>query len=185
VNLRNAVGIVLLAGAAAASYWWSRPPPAEPAEQASAGANLPGYYMKGARFTATDEQGRVALRIHADVLSELPDERYTLEGVRIEYTPADETPWSISANSATTPKDRSHVDLEGDVRMRSVPTDGSSPMQILAPAIHFRPRDSQATSDGAVEIRVGDWRWTGVGLSTLLNAKKLTLESKVHAEFSR
>ncbi|HEX5047912.1 MAG TPA: LPS export ABC transporter periplasmic protein LptC [Gammaproteobacteria bacterium] len=185
MNLRNAVGIVLLAGGAAASYWYSRPPPAEPASQTSVGGELPGYYMKNVRLTATDEQGRVALQIEAESLAELPEERFTLEGVRIEYTPADETPWSISARSAITPKDRSHVDLEGDVRFRSAPTDGSDPMQILAPTMHFQPRDSRATSGGAVEIRVGDWRWTGVGLNTLLNAKKLTLESKVHAEFSR
>lgn len=185
MNLRNAVGIVLLAGAAAASYWWSRPPPAPAEDQPGPGAELPGYYMHGAHFTATDEQGRVALRIHAEVLAEQGDEQYTLEGVRIEYTPAGETPWSISARSATTPKDRSHVDLEGDVDIRSTPSDGSRPWQLLSPSMHFQPRESQATTDGPVEIRVGDMRLTGTGLRALLNAKKLELESNVHGRFSR
>lgn len=185
MNLRNAAGIVLLVAAAGVSYWWSRPPPAEPAARGGDGTDLPGYYMRGARLVGTDEQGRVSLRIHADSLAELPgDERLSLDGVRIDYTPADEAPWSISASHATAPKDRSHLDLEGDVEMRSAPTDGSKPMQILTAAMHFQPRESQATTEGAVEVRVGDWRLTGVGLRALLNAKKWELESNVHGRFS-
>jgi LPS export ABC transporter protein LptC len=185
VNLRNAAGIVLLAGAAAASYWWSRPPPAAPATNEGDGAELPGYYLHGARLIGTDQQGRVALRIHADSLAELPgDDRLALEGVRIDYTPADEAPWSISASRAIAPKDRAHVDLEGDVDMRSAPTDGSKPMQILTAAMRFQPVESQATTEGPVEVRIGDWRLTAVGLRALLNAKKLELESDVHGRFS-
>jgi hypothetical protein len=72
----------------------------------------------------------VALQIHAESLAELPgEERLALDGVRIDYTPADEAPWSISASHATTPMDRSHFDLEGDVDMRSAPTDGSKPAE--------------------------------------------------------
>jgi LPS export ABC transporter protein LptC len=185
VNLRNAVGIVLLAAAAGASYWWSRTPPAAPATAAGDGVELPGYYLHGARFVGTDAQGGVALRIHAEVVAELPgDERLALEGVRIQYTPADEAPWSISASRATAPKDRSHVDLEGDVDMRSAPTDGSKPWQILTAAMRFQPLESQATTEGPVEVRIGDWRFTAVGLRALLNAKKLELESAVHGRFS-
>jgi LPS export ABC transporter protein LptC len=185
VNLRNAAGIVLLVAAAGASYWWSRPPPAEPAVRGSNGTDLPGYYLHGARLVGTDEQGRVAIRIHADSLAELPgEERLSLDGVRIDYTPADEAPWSISASHATAPMDRSHVDLEGAVEMRSAPTDGSRPTQILTSAMHFQPHESQATTEGAVEVRIGDWRLTGVGLRALLNAKKLELESDVHGRFS-
>jgi len=177
VNLRNAVGIVLLAGAAAASYWYSRPPPAEPAVQANAGAELPGYYLHGVRFTGTDEHGRVALRIHADSLAELPDdEQLSLDN---------EAPWSISASHATAPKDRSRVDLVGNVDMRSAPTDGSKPMQILTAAMQFLPHESQITTDGPVEVRMGDWQLKGVRLRALLNAKKLALESDVHARFTR
>jgi LPS export ABC transporter protein LptC len=185
VNLRNAVGIVLLAGAAGASYWWSRPPPPGPDAPAGGGAELPGYYVYGARITATDEQGRVALQINAETLRELPDEQFALKGVHIDYTPADDTPWSMNAGSAIAPKDQSRFDLEGDVDMRSAPTDGSRPMQILAAAIQFEPHESRVTSKGSVEVRVGDGRFTGTGFHAVLNAKQWGLESDVHARFSR
>ncbi|HZF27499.1 MAG TPA: LPS export ABC transporter periplasmic protein LptC [Gammaproteobacteria bacterium] len=184
MNLRNAAGIVLLVAAAGASYWWSRPPPAAPATQGGDGAELPGYYMKGAGIIGTDEQGRVALQIHADSLAEVPgEERLAFDGVRIDYTPAHEAPWSISASHATAPRDTSHFDFEGDVDLRSVPTDGSKPWQVLTAAMHFQPHESQVTTEGEVEIRIGDWRFTGVRLRALLNAKKLELES-VHGLLS-
>ena len=186
MNLRNAAGIVLLVAAAGASYWWSRPPPVESAARGSDGTELPGYYFRGARIVRTDEQGRVALRILADSLAEVPgEERLAFDGVRIDYTPADEAPWSISANHAIAPRDTSHVDLEGDVDLHSAPTDGSKPWQILTAAMHFEPRESRATAEGAVEVRIGDWHITAVGLRVLLNAKKLELESKFHGQLGR
>ncbi len=57
-----------------------------------------GYYLRGARLLGTDEQGHVAYRILAERLEELPgEERLLLEGVSVEYQPANEVPWVISA----------------------------------------------------------------------------------------
>ena len=186
MKLRNAAGIVLLAAAAAASYWWSRPPPAEPAARRGNGAELPGYYLRGARIVGTDEQGRVALEILADSLAELPgQDRLSLDGVRIEYTPADAAPWSISASHAVAPKDHSQVDLEGDVTLRSTPADGKAPIEISTSKLRFVRDESEVSTDQSIELRRGRMSVHGVGLRAHLNAGTLALESKVHGNFSR
>ncbi|HET8696033.1 MAG TPA: LPS export ABC transporter periplasmic protein LptC [Gammaproteobacteria bacterium] len=185
MNLRNAAGIVLLAAAAGASYWWSRPPAAERVQQRTDSAELPGYYMRGAHFVATDEQGRVALRIDADSLAEVDGDLLALEGVRVEYTPAETPPWSFRADHGSAPKDRSQMDLEGNVVLRSNPADGHAPIEISTSTLQFVRAEAQVTTDRPVDLRWGRMQVNGVGLRAHLNANTLELESKVHGDFSR
>ncbi len=185
MNLRNAAGIVLLAAGAGASYWWSRPPPAERAAPRTDSAELPGYYMRGAQLEATDEQGRVALQIQAESLAEVDGDRLALEGVRVEYTPAEAAPWSFRADHGNAPKDRSQVELEGNVVLRSNPADGKTPIEISTSTLRFVRAESQVTTDQPVELRYGLMNVHGVGLRALLNADKLEIESKVNGTFSR
>ncbi len=184
MNLRNSVVIALLAAAAAASYWFGRKPPADPARDGFGGESaLPGYRMTGARFTRTDDLGRVVYRVNAESLEELPNEQgLALSGVRVEYTPPDEVPWHISASRGTTPIDRSHLDLEEAVELRNAPADGEPPKMITAASLRFTPGESSVESDEAVEIRVGSWLFRAVGLRADLNDEKLALESRVHGQ---
>lgn len=185
--MRNTLVMLLLAVLAAAT-WIATWPRSEP--DPGAGADLDtrplGYYVRGARILGTDEQGRVLYRINAERFDELPDEqRLRLEGVAIEYLPADDTPWALTATSATAPKDGSLLDLAGDVEVSSSPTDGSRPVTITTQKLRFWPDTSSAESDEAVEIRVGDWQLSAVGMRTLLKGDTLELESQVHGTFSR
>ena len=184
--MRNTLVAVLLAVVAVATWVYSWPPPA-PERRSRGGADTAplGYYLRGARMLGTDEQGRVAYRILADRLEELPDrELLQLSGVVVEYQPADEIPWRISAAQASAPKDGSQLDLEGNVELRSEPEDGSQPVFITTPALRFIPDTSSAESDQSVQIRVGDWRLDAVGLRTHLKGDTLELESEVHGHFS-
>jgi LPS export ABC transporter protein LptC len=185
--VRNTLFIILLAIVAAATWiaTW-------PAQQPDAGAGTDGdarplgYYVHGARVLGTDEQGRVLYRINAERFDEVPDEeRLRLEGVAIEYLPADETAWALSATSASYPKDGSLLDLIGNVQVSSTPTDGSEPVTILTDKLRFWPDTSSAESDEPVKIHVGDWQLTAVGLRTHLKGDTLKLESQVHGTFSR
>jgi lipopolysaccharide export system protein LptC len=184
--LRNTLVIILLAVAAAASWLWSLRPPAERDQRPSNGSSEPlGYYLHGARLLGTDDNGRIAYRISADRLTEMPERQILrLDGVHIAYQPADETPWIITAASGNAPKDGSRLDLEGDVEVRSEPTDGSKPVVISAGRLTFEPETSTAESDVAVQIRVGDWHLDAVGLRTRLNDDTLELESEVHGKFA-
>lgn len=176
---------MLLTALAAVTWLAGRmPAPASPPTQS--GAELPlGYYLRGARLIGTDEQGRVAYRILAQRLDELPEqELLELAGVAVEYQPTDETPWRISAAGARAPKDGSHLDLRGSVELRSSPTDGSKPVSIATEQLRFSPESSSVESDEAVTIRVGDWQLAAIGLRTHLKDNTLELESDVHGKFA-
>jgi LPS export ABC transporter protein LptC len=144
-----------------------------------------GYYLKGARLLGTDTEGRVAYRILAERLEEVPDrEVLELDGVEVEYRPADSQPWRISASRATAPKDGSLLDLTGSVELRNEPAAGSEPVVIATDALRFVPDTSSAESDQAVRIRVGDWQLDAIGIRTHLKGDTLELESQVHGRFS-
>jgi len=183
--LRNTLLTALLALVAVATWYYSWQPqtPDRPDESGNDAQPL-GYYLLGARLLGTDEQGRVAYRILADRLEELPDrELLQLDGVQVEYRPTDTVPWRISAAKGQAPKDGSQLDLEGNVELRTEPDDGSEPLHIETQTLRFIPATSSIESDQPVRIRVGDWRLDAVGLSTHLKGDTLELESDVHGQF--
>lgn len=184
--MRPTLITVLLAVLAVATWFYGWQP--EPADRRGAvrDDDQPlGYYLKGARLLGTDEEGRVAYRIVAERLEELPDrELLELSGVEVDYRPADGQPWRISATRASAPKDGSELDLEGSVELRSEPGDGSEPVVIATDALRFVMDTSSAESDQPVRISVGDWRLDAVGLRTHLKGDTLQLESEVHGKFS-
>lgn len=183
--MRNTWVLVLLAVLAAATWLAGRmPAPAAPPVESRSDQPL-GYYLRDARLQGTDEQGRIAYRIRAERLDELPDrELLELTNVAVEYQPADETPWRISAASATAPKDGSQLDLRGSVELASAPVDGGRPVRIATEELRFFPDSSSVESDEAVSIRVGDWQLAAKGLRTHLKGDTLELESEVHGRFA-
>jgi LPS export ABC transporter protein LptC len=180
--VRNTVVMLLLAILAAATWvaTWQREDAASPVDRAAQTEPL-GYYARGARVTSTDERGRPAYRIFADRLDELPGEdRLELTGVNVHYEPADATAWTLTAATAKYARDGSRLDLKGNVEVRSSPTDGSRPLTFATERLRFSPDTSSAESDGAVQIRVGDWQLDAIGLRADLKEQTLTLESVVH-----
>jgi lipopolysaccharide export system protein LptC len=175
--------ITLVLALLAAVTWFAswQPTGPAPAVPTDAESRPLGYYLRDARLVGTDEQGRVSYRLSAERLDEVPnEERLRLEGVSLEYTPADETAWQISAGLGTAPKDRSQLTFAGEVELRSSPTDGSAPVIITTAKLEFWPDTSSAESDEPVTIRVGDWHLAAVGLRTYLKGDTLQLESEVH-----
>jgi LPS export ABC transporter protein LptC len=184
--VRNTVIMIVLAILAAATWvaTWQRPAADLPAA-ASADAQPLGYYLRGTRLLGTDDQGHIIYRLDAERIDELPGEaRLRLEGVRVAYEPAAETPWGISALTASAPKDGSVLELVGSVEVRSSPVDGSRPVTIATEKLQFRPDTSRVESDELVDIRIGDWRLHGMGLNTDLKGHTLRLESQVHGTFA-
>jgi len=180
--VRNTVVMIVLAILAAATWvaTWQRQDDATVVEPVADAEPL-GYYARGARMSGTDELGRVIYRVFAERLDELPgDERLQLSGVNVDYSPADETAWSLTAESAKYARDGSRLDMSGNVELRSTPTDGSKPVTVATESLLFSPDTSSAASSEAVAIRVGDWQLSGVGLSADLKGDTLELESQVH-----
>jgi LPS export ABC transporter protein LptC len=180
--VRNTVVMVVLAILAAATWiaTWQREDASQPVDQMTDAAPL-GYYARGARIAGTDEQGRLAYRIFAERLDELPgQEQLQLTGVNVEYRAADDMAWSLSAASATYSRDGSKLDLAGGVEARSAPTDGSKPLTILTEKLVFSPDTSVVEALEGVLILVGDWQLRGAALRTHLKGDTLELESPVH-----
>jgi LPS export ABC transporter protein LptC len=181
--VRDSAVLIVLAILAAATWllvtWQSQE--SSPAVESAAEAGPLGYYARGARLHRTDDEGRFVTHVFAERLDELPgEEQLQLTGVNVEYRPADDTAWTLSAATARYSRDGSQVDLAGDVAVRSSPADGSRPVTILANQLVFSPDTSTAESSEAVEIHVGDWQLRGVGLRALLKEDSLKLESEVH-----
>lgn len=180
--MRNTLIMIVLAIAAAAT-WLATWEPAERSRPIE-GADAPqsrGLYVRGARIFGTDEEGRVTYRIFAERLDELPEEnRLHFTGVAVEYQPADETAWSITAANASSTKDVSQLELLGDVEIRSAPNDDGKPLTISTQKLTFWPDTSSAESDEPVAIVFGSLRLRGVGLRTHLKGDSLRLESEVH-----
>lgn len=185
-DLRNVIVMLLLGAAAVASWFYSLPDPVAPARRSSGDDAPLGYYMRGAQLLLTDEDGHVAYRILADRLEEQPgQERLLLERVQIEYQPANEVPWVITAGAGSAPKDASLLDLTGGVEIRSEPTDGSRPYHIKNESLRFESYNSSVTSDALTEMRVGDWQLVGKGLRANLKDERLALESEIHGNLAR
>ena len=178
--------MVVLAALAGATWLYSRVPDTAPRTAPAEGTQPLGYYVRGARMLGTDEQGRVAYRILADNLEELPGQQLLkLDGVRIEYLPAEADHWLISASSGTAPKDSSELTLNGQVTLRSEPREGGKPLVISSETLRFLPESSSAESDTHVTLTVGDWRIEAGRFRTLLKGDVVELESKGHAKFTR
>jgi LPS export ABC transporter protein LptC len=178
--------MVVLATLAVATWLYGRIPTTPPYALPTEGTQPLGYYVRAARMLGTDEQGRIAYRILADNLEELPEQqRLKLDGVRIEYLPADADTWLISATAGSGPKDGSELELNGNVSLRSEPRDGRKGVVIAAQTLRFFPQSSSAESETPVTISVGDWHVEAGRFRTLLKGDVVELESKVHGKFAR
>jgi LPS export ABC transporter protein LptC len=177
--------MIVLATLAVATWLYGRIPATAPRTLPAEGTQPLGYYLRAARMLGTDEQGRIAYRILADNLEELPEQqRLKLDGVRIEYLPADADRWLISATAGTAPKDGSELELNGNVNLRSEPRDGGKAVVIAAETLRFFPDTSSAESETPVTISVGDWHIEAGRLRTLLKGDVMELESKVHGKLA-
>jgi len=178
--------MVALGALAVATWLYGRAPAAPAYAPPVDGAEPLGYYLRAARILGTDEQGRIAYRILADNLEELPAEQLLkLDGVRIEYLPADADPWLISATAGSAPKDGSELALTGNVTLRSEPRNGGKPLVIAASTLRFIPESSSAESETPVSISVGDWHVEAGQLRTRLKGDVVQLESKVHGTLAQ
>lgn len=184
--MRPTIVTILLAALAVATWLYSWQPEAVDRRRTVREDDQPlGYYLKGARLLGTDDEGRVAYRILAERLEELPDhEILEMSGVEVDYRPADGQPWRISAANASAPKDGAQLDLTGRVELRNEPAEGSEAVVIATETLRFVPDTSSAESDQPVRISIGDWQLDAVGLRTHLKGDTLRLESKVHGKFS-
>jgi len=177
--VRNIVVMIVLAILAAATWLVTlQREDAEPVADDETEAAPLGYYARGARLSGTDDEGRLTYRVFAERLDEVPgQELLQLTGVTVDYWPAGNAPWKLSAANAKFARDGSEIELTGEVQASNAPSDGSKPKRIATERLLFLPDMSSAESDAAVKIHVGDWQLDGIGLRADLKEDTLELES--------
>lgn len=195
VSFRNSVALFALAGAAAASWYFSRPQPAAPEAESGSGDAPRGYYLRDATLLGTDETGRRFFSIHAgEAVQADAETRLELTDVRVEYRDEQDVDWTISAERAVTPDDRSYLDLEQVRLANDADADGADAeaadaarrhMTIETAQLRLDTREYLASTDAAVRIRVGEATIEGVGLRARLREDYVELESQVHGRSPR
>jgi LPS export ABC transporter protein LptC len=183
-NFRNLIVIAILTAAAGLSWYWSRAGTAED-QPGEVRESVPlGYYLTDAEIFGTDESGRLLYKIWAERAEERPDEdRLLLENVRIEYRPAENVPWLLTADSGEAPTDQSYIDLSGAVELANAPRDQGDRTLIKTQKLRFEPETFVASSEETVSLFLGAERLDAIGIKVYLQDDRLELKSSVHGEF--
>ncbi len=183
---RNLVWLFVLGSAAIGTWYLSREPVADREVTQTPGAASLGYYLNDAVVIGTDAQGEVLYRIIAGHVEENPDtKQLILEDIEVEYRDEAGVPWRISAASASGPMDRAYLDMHGNVSIEHLDTDTHESAIIEAADVRLVPESYFASTEGPVNVRIGDTRIAAVGLSLHLKDDKIDLESDVHAQIRK
>ena len=183
-HVRNLLVTASLATAAGLSWYWSRAGTAETQPRAARESLPLGYYLIDAEIFGTDEDGRLLYKIWAGRAEERPDEEpLSLSDVRIEYRPAENVPWLLTADSGEAPADQSYIDLSGAVELANVPRDQGERILIKTQELRFEPETSIASTEEAVSLFLDAKRLDAVGIKVYLQDDRLELISSVHGEF--
>jgi lipopolysaccharide export system protein LptC len=183
ISLRNTIAGLLLSAAAAASWYWSRP--VAVVDQTEQTSSVPqGYYLAGAVLLGTDETGKVIYEVAATRAEERPDQsELLLSSVRVQYRPATEVHWLLTASNGEAPTDGSYLILQGEVELASSPTDGSESTIIRTSRLLLEPQMYAAISEEPVSVFFGGERLDAVGMKAYLKDDRLELESNIHGQF--
>lgn len=183
MNPRVAVAVGLLIVAALASWYIARDDDDEITATGSGNSPHRGYYLSDARILGTDEDGTMLYEIRAERAEQQRDERILFTNVEIEYSPATDVPWSISARSAAIHPNEQEIWLEGDVRATSAEGFSGDETEIRTPSLRLDPTSYVAKTSERIEIRIGDRSLNGIGMLASLDENRLEIRSNVSGRF--
>lgn len=183
LNARNSAVYIVLCGAALVTWLASRPDAAEQGPSGPPAQTPPGYYLEDVALLGTDGAGVVVYRIVAARVEESGSGRdLELSDVRVQYRDREDVAWLVEAERATAPRDRSWLDLRGNIRVRSADDEPSGQVVIEADRLLLEPERYTASTDSPVTLSFEGNRLEATGLSA--NLKDDTLElSSVHGRF--
>lgn len=116
MELQHPVRLVLLVVAALATTWLVFSSPATEDDTPASPRLGFGYYVKDARLTGTDPDGRILYRVFtAEAEQTLSDGTITMRDVAVNYEPAAQVPWKLTADHGQIPPDRNIIQLTGEV----------------------------------------------------------------------
>lgn len=144
----------------------------------------PGYYLRDAVITETQEDGSLGLRLIAERIEEQPREGgIAAEQVRVQYFQAQQKEWRLSAQRALVPDDSRIVTFSGDVELR--PSDAPDAFLRTDSLALDTERNIARAVHSPVELQFGMHTMTVQDFMADLNTEKLRMESASGAYRSR
>jgi len=186
MRIPTPVWLVTLIGLAAASWWLANRGGGEPAVELATRLPQPGYYLKDALLTQTDETGRQTLRAHAGTASQRAERGpIDLEQLEIHYYPAAGQDWLMTSDAGSLPPEGKTVLLQGDVRLRAAAAAAATGAVVRSEHLLLDIDRQIATTADPVRIQFPPHEIHARGLRADLKHETLRLESAVNGTFTR
>ncbi|CAG0940768.1 hypothetical protein GPROT2_01073 [Gammaproteobacteria bacterium] len=144
-----------------------------------------GYYINDATLTGTGDDGQVLYRLSAARVVQQPaDGTVTLEDVSVNYDPARQVPWRLTAETGQILADGKMIALSGNVVAATRGTDNPSAI-VRTDYLEFDPGTDIASTDRKVDIDYAGSTVHAVGLRALLREDRLQLLADVTGHYVR
>jgi len=185
LNLRTTLGILILAAAALGSWWLAQSPSDPQSQPLGKGRPPPGYYLRGAKVSHSDPEGKLLFQINAESAQQnAATQSMQLDGVRIDYQPSVAKPWALESDHGFAPLDQSFIELSGAVTITAVGRPPSDTLVIRTAKLTLQPDSELATTDSRVQIEIGQQRLNATGMVAHLGEERLELTSNVNGKFN-
>jgi LPS export ABC transporter protein LptC len=144
-----------------------------------------GYYLIDARLTelGVNGQPRVVVRARS-IEQQLADASVHLAHLELDYTTARAGGWHVTADRGRMPRDRTSLQLAGNVRVAGSPERSGARAIILTDELEYDTRTSVVQTASPVDVQFGTHQLHGRGLRVALNDGTLRLESNVNGTFT-
>jgi LPS export ABC transporter protein LptC len=183
VYSRNLLLFLALSGAAALTWFFSRQPETLPSALQETARAPQGYYLVDAELQSFDDDGLINNRIFADRVEQLPgSEAFVFEVVRVQWAPAANISWQLTAASGDMPKDRSLVELHGVLLSRMLDQSGAL-ATFETSELTLNADSGVATSSQSVIFRDGRAQVSATGMTLDMQTDTYTLEPDVTIRF--
>lgn len=144
-----------------------------------------GYYINDATLTGTGDDGQVLYRLSAvHVVQQPADGSVRLEEVSVNYDPAQQVPWRLTADTGQVLADGKMIALSGNVVAATRGAD-NPPAIVRTDYLEFDPGTDTASTDRKVDIDYAGSTVHAVGLRALLREDRLELLADVTGHYVR
>ncbi len=144
-----------------------------------------GYYLTDARLTGTGDDGHVLYRLAAAHVVQHPaDGNISLEGVTVNYDPASDIPWRLTADTGQVLGEGRMIALSGNVVATT--REAGGPVAIIrTDYLEFDPGTDIASTDRKVVVDYAGSRMHATGLLAWLREDRLRLRADVVGHYVR
>jgi LPS export ABC transporter protein LptC len=141
------------------------------------------FYLNRAELTGTGPKGEIVYRVWTEkAVQSTSDETITMDGVRMEYDPANGMPWKLRANTGKIEDKVRTIQLSGDVVATGI-EDKQNVVIIRTQELNMDPTTREASTDGEVTIDYNGRILNALGMRANLESNQVKLLADVNGNF--